>query len=92
MAARWRALVALVPVLFCIFDGLPSAAAKSDNNAEAPLLQLEKRWVQAEAVPDALESILADDFIHVLPIGFITKREQLSYMRSHLFDRAWHTR
>lgn len=36
---------------------------------------------------EALKSILADDFIHVLPVGFVTKREQLSYMRSHPSSR-----
>lgn len=47
------------------------------------LLRLEQKWLDAEADPDALESILADDFIHVLPVGFVTKNDQLNYMRSH---------
>src|SRR5215831_12596723 len=44
---------------------------------------LEQRWLGVEDDPSALESILADDFIHVLPSGFVTKREQLDFMRAH---------
>jgi hypothetical protein len=44
---------------------------------------LERRWLASEDDPSALETILADDFIHVLPAGFVTKREQLDYMRGH---------
>jgi hypothetical protein len=44
---------------------------------------LEQRWLGVEDDPSALESILADDFIHVLPMGFVTKREQIDYMRAH---------
>lgn len=33
--------------------------------------------------PNSLESILADDFVHVLPVGFVTKREQLTFLRTH---------
>ena len=33
--------------------------------------------------PQALESILADDFVHVLPSGIITKRQQLDFQRMY---------
>ncbi len=32
----------------------------------------------------ALETILADDFVHVLSLGFVTKAEQLRHMRTHV--------
>ncbi len=54
--------------------------------ASAPrdaLLRLEQRWLAQENNPDALKTILADDFVHVLPMGFVTKDEQISYQRSH---------
>jgi hypothetical protein len=35
-----------------------------------------------------LEGILADDFVHVLPFGFVTKAEQLRYMRTHPLPQA----
>lgn len=75
---------ALIALLLCSFGNWHFVRATGDNSdQEAALLQLEKRWLAAEDDPNALDSILADDFIHVLPIGFVTKKEQLSYMRSH---------
>jgi hypothetical protein len=44
---------------------------------------LESRWLHVENDPNALESILAPDFLHVVPVGIITKNEQLSFMRKH---------
>jgi len=47
------------------------------------LIDLENHWLAAEGNPDELESILASDFLHVVPIGIITKRDQLNFMREH---------
>ena len=58
-------------------------AACAAANQQQSLRELEERWLREENNPDALESILADDFIHVLPMGFITKAEQLQFMRAH---------
>lgn len=30
-----------------------------------------------------VQSILADDFVHVLPVGFISKDDHLGYLRQH---------
>jgi hypothetical protein len=57
----------------------PASAEKSKQD----LLRLENHWLQAEDNPDALEYILAPDFLHVVPAGIITKDEQLSFMRKH---------
>ena len=53
------------------------------TDQQRALEALEQRWLGVEDDPSALESILADDFIHVLPMGFVTKREQIHYMRAH---------
>ena len=53
------------------------------EQARAQLLQAENHWLQVEDDPDALELILAPDFLHVVGAGIITKDEQLSYMRKH---------
>ena len=53
------------------------------EQARAQLLQVENHWLQAEDDPDALESILAPDFLHVVGAGIVTKDQQLSYMRKH---------
>ncbi len=47
------------------------------------MLDLEKHWLTVENNPGALESILAPDFLHVVPAGIITKSEQLDFMRKH---------
>ena len=47
------------------------------------LIDLENHWLAAEGNPDKLESILAADFLHVVPNGIITKRDQLNFMREH---------
>jgi hypothetical protein len=53
------------------------------NDAHDTIVQLENRWLAGENDPAVLESILADDFVHVLPMGFVTKNEQIEYVRGH---------
>ena len=53
------------------------------EKAKQQLVALENHWLQEERNPRALESILAPDFLHVLPYGIITKDEQIKYMRKH---------
>ena len=65
---------------------LPSQQASgpgSEEKSKQALLDLENHWLQVEDDPAALESILAQDFLHVVPAGIITKGEQLSFMRRH---------
>lgn len=83
MSSRLLTSTALTLVLLCSSGSLTSEKPKDNSNQQQTLLELEQRWLDAEDDPDALESILADDFIHVLPVGFVTKKEQLNYMRSH---------
>jgi|SRR5579859_124124 len=58
------------------------------SDQKQALIELEHRWLQAEDDPSTLEHILADDFVHVVPFGFVTKAEQLQYMRSHHSTQA----
>lgn len=60
-----------------------SRAPISADNSKQELLELENHWLQVENDPNALESILAPDFLHVVPAGIITKEQQLSFMRRH---------
>lgn len=53
------------------------------ENYKQELLNLENRWLQAEDDPAILESILAPDFLHVLPEGIISKDQQLAFIRKH---------
>jgi hypothetical protein len=47
------------------------------------LLGLENHWLQVEDNPGALESTLAPEFLHAVPIEIITKQGHLSSMRKH---------
>ena len=50
---------------------------------EQEVKAVEQRWLENEDRPDVVQSILADDFVHVLPIGFISKEDHLAYLRKH---------
>jgi hypothetical protein len=50
--------------------------------AKRALLSLEQRWLQAEDDPAIQEKILADDFVHVVPSGMISKKDQVAFLRS----------
>ena len=72
--------------LFTRFLPLSSQGANGpgpEEKSKQELLDLENHWLQVEDDPAALESILAPDFLHVVPAGIITKDEQLSFMRRH---------
>jgi hypothetical protein len=84
----------LTAILFVLFlallsyaAGLPGITAPDrlaqKDDPERSVRDLEQRWLENEDSPDALETILADDFIHVLPMGFISKRDQIDYLREH---------
>jgi uncharacterized protein (TIGR02246 family) len=73
-------LVALA--LLCLPSGI-SPSIQGDPAGERALLSLERRWLAADDNPDTLAAILADDFVHVLPSGFVTKRQQIDFLRSH---------
>ena len=53
---------------------------------------LERHWLAVENDPAALDDILADDFIHVVPQGIITKNDQLTFMRAHPAPKDGSTR
>ncbi len=82
MSAR-RLISLAVVLILCLLSTAPLPASAGEADAQQTLLQLERRWLEKEDDPDALETILADDFVHVLSFGFVTKAEQLRYMRTH---------
>ena len=63
-----------------------------EEKSKQELLDLENHWLQVEDDPAALESILASDFLHVVPAGIITKDEQLAFMRAHPAPKDGSTR
>jgi hypothetical protein len=80
----WRGvlLCALLPCAGPVL-GQTKENPVSEEKAQKELLDLENHWLQVEGDPDALESILAPDFLHVVGAGIITKDDQLNFMRKH---------
>jgi hypothetical protein len=72
--------VTLAACIILIAGAVPGGTAADRRQT---LLDLERRWLAAEDDPDALETILADDFVHVLPFGLVSKKEQIAYLRAH---------
>ena len=72
-----------ITALMLFYSIAPQVQSASETHDKHELRQLEQQWLDNENNPDVLDSILADDFIHVLPVGLITKTRQLNYMRSH---------
>jgi hypothetical protein len=68
-----------VAALSCHVRRGPGSAEK----AKQELPSLENRWLQVENDPVALEDILAPDFLHVVPVGIITKEQHIRFLREH---------
>jgi len=73
----------LKAVAISILYVLGSTAVQGTQSAEQAIRELEEQWLQNVSNPAVLESILAEDFVHVLSAGFISKQEQLDFVRSH---------
>ncbi len=70
-------------VLMLTLCGNAQKSPKPDaDRAKRELLALEQKWLQAEDDPAAQEQILAHDFVHVLPSGMISKKDQIDFLRS----------
>jgi hypothetical protein len=75
--------IACTVVLLATVSSHPSRAQGTAEKSKQEVLDLENHWLQVEDDPAALESILAPDFLHVVPAGIISKDEQLNFMRKH---------
>jgi ketosteroid isomerase-like protein len=62
---------------------LAISGAWAQISSEAQVRALEQRWLDNEGEPQVVQSILADDFVHVLSVGFINKTQHLEYLRQH---------
>ena len=68
---------------FC-FSKNPSTSRNDTNEDKQQIIHLEKSWLKFLHNKVALDSILAPDFIHVLPQGiFITKEQQIEWEVKH---------
>lgn len=82
MQSRLRALF-----IVCLTALISTCASLGTEGQPQTMAQevraVEQRWLENEDRPDVVQSILADDFVHVLPIGFINKDDHLGYLRQH---------
>ncbi len=78
----------LVLVLVIIATVMTPLSPKTNSEQAArqsreALAKLEEQWLKGERNPDVENKILADDFVHALPFGFITKADQVGFDRAH---------
>jgi hypothetical protein len=57
--------------------------AFGEPQAEQAVAAVEQHWLDNEGNAEVIQSILADDFVHVLPVGFITRDEHLAFLKQH---------
>jgi hypothetical protein len=62
-------------------------ATPSTEQAQQELSRLEREWL-GNHNPETLDRILADDFVHVLPFGFLSKADEIENARRHAFNHT----
>jgi Domain of unknown function (DUF4440) len=77
-----KTLIAIAVAGGVLSAGAYLNARTANSRAAAEIKSVEQYWLLEEEDPMALQTILADDFIHVLPTGIVTKREQLDYLQT----------
>ncbi|HXT86346.1 MAG TPA: nuclear transport factor 2 family protein [Verrucomicrobiae bacterium] len=84
---RIGAIALTVALFYCaaglLFARSGKSSATSQSAAQQAVTQLEQKWLQNEDDPATLNSILADDFVHVLPSGFISKQQHIAFVQAH---------
>lgn len=60
-----------------------AAAAGDVTASQSQVRAAEERWLAHVGDPEVVATLLADDFVHVLPSGIVGKREHLQYLRDH---------
>jgi hypothetical protein len=80
--ARGASRAGIVLGVLLVVAGAPSHS-DAPSPAEQQVRAVEQRWLDHLADPAVVATLLADDFVHVLPGGFISKAEHLEYLRAH---------
>jgi len=85
MKTGWQLVIDIAVLLVLLSSFLTSAAQHpaQPDDAQQAIRNLEQSWLENEDNPNTLSTILADDFVHVLPMGFIGKEDQISYLKKH---------
>ncbi len=72
----------ILMLLLLLSSGAMAQQSWNDSALKA-IADVEQRWLQHIDDPAVLQSILADDFVHVLPSGFINKQQHIDYVKNH---------
>lgn len=79
-----RIAISFEILMLLLLSGSAAMAQQSWNNSSLKAIaDVEQRWLQHIDDPAVLQSILADDFVHVLPSGFINKQQHIDYVKAH---------
>ena len=82
MLAQKTLFLLPVVLMLTMLGNAQNSPTPDGVRAKRQLLTLEQKWLQAEDDPATQEHILADDFVHVLPSGMISKEDQIDFVRS----------
>lgn len=82
-----KIVLAAAGIAICCWIAAAAGAQTRATATEAQqrIVRLEERWLANENSPAALDEILADDFVHVVPEGIISKKEHIDFVRAHPF-------
>ena len=76
-----RLVLGVILVVPSLGVSASSRNQKKADDSQVVLQDLEEHWLHSEDNPEAMEKILADDFVHVLPFGLIDKKDQLAHAK-----------
>jgi hypothetical protein len=79
----WSCTLSIVCVIVSISSSASPRTQTPPQTMEQEVKAVEQRWLENEDRPDVVQSILADDFVHVLPVGFISKEDHLAFLSKH---------
>lgn len=72
-------------IVCCIATAACAQSQAALAATQKTIVRLEERWLANENSPAVLDEILANDFVHVLPEGIISKKEHIDFVRAHPF-------
>ncbi len=85
-------MISIAVLLWLLAPSAQAMQAPDTDAARRQVEALEQRWLASENDSAALDDILADDFLHVVPQGIISKKEQLAFVRAHPAPKDGSTR
>ncbi len=84
MSIFWGILLLIITANKFCFSKNQNTSRNDTNEDKQQIIHLEKSWLKYLHNKTALDSILAPDFIHVLPQGiFFTKKEHIEWEVKH---------